>query len=198
MYTHAIILDFEATCQDGPRISPQEIIEFPSVLVSLERREVIDEFQSFVRPIHHPRLTDFCKKLTSIQQEDVDKAELFPDVFQKHLAWLKSHDLTENNAFIVTCGDWDLKSGFPAQCSHSEPVIEVVPPIYQQWHNVKHSFCDAQGVEKAPGMRGMLKALELPLVGWHHRGIDDCRNIARIFLKLMEKGISPEISSVSG
>ena len=34
-------------------------------------------------------------------------------------------------------------------------------------------------------MAGMLKALRLPLVGRHHSGIDDCRNIAAIVHALL-------------
>ena len=47
---HLIVLDFEATCDDVSPPSPQEIIEFPSVLLSAHTFEVIAEFESFVRP----------------------------------------------------------------------------------------------------------------------------------------------------
>lgn len=191
-YTHAIILDFEATCQEGAKPKPQEIIEFPSVLISLETKQVVDEFQSFVRPFHHPVLSEFCTNLTSITQDDVDNAELFPVVLEKHLAWLKSHGLNENNALFVTCGDWDFNSGFTEQCAASEPMVEVVPPIYRKWQNIKIPFCQYKGCNKAPGMSGMLRELDIPLIGHHHRGIDDCRNIANLYIKLLENGASPE------
>ncbi len=32
-----VVLDFEATCDDGKRIEPQEIIEFPSLLIDVAR-----------------------------------------------------------------------------------------------------------------------------------------------------------------
>ena len=44
-YTYAIVLDFEATCDDRNPPDPQEIIEFPSVLVSLHERQGVDEFR---------------------------------------------------------------------------------------------------------------------------------------------------------
>ena len=113
-YTHAIVLDFEATCDDRSRPRPQEIIEFPSVLISLKSLEFIDEFQAFIRPVHNPVLTTFCKNFTSIQQSDVDGAKIFPEVLADHQSWLENHGLGDENAIIVTCGDWDLGKMLPA------------------------------------------------------------------------------------
>ena len=45
------------------------------------------------------------------------------------------------------------------------------------------------GHRKAPGMAGMLAALGLPLVGHHHLGIDDSRNIASIVGELARRGV---------
>ena len=62
-----VVLDFEATCQASGAPDPQEVIEFPSVLVSLRDRAVLDSFSSFVRPVHHPQLGEFCRELTQRQ-----------------------------------------------------------------------------------------------------------------------------------
>ena len=51
-----------------------ETLEIGLVVIDLESLEIVDEFQRFVRPQINPTLTDFCKKLTSIQQADVDGA----------------------------------------------------------------------------------------------------------------------------
>ena len=42
---HLIILDFEATCDEPKNPSPQEIIEFPSVIVDVEQKKIIDPIQ---------------------------------------------------------------------------------------------------------------------------------------------------------
>lgn len=194
-FTHAIVLDFEATCDDQSRPSPQEIIEFPSVLLSLDTLEILDEFESFVRPVHHPALSDFCMELTSIRQADVDGAPVFPDVLDDHRTWLDGHGLNEDSALMVTCGDWDLGTMLPAQCPVSDPPVEALAPIYTRWLNVKRSYCDVTGRSKAPGMSGMLRERDLALVGRHHRGIDDCRNIAALLADLMGDGARPEITA---
>ncbi|MEN9576703.1 MAG: hypothetical protein RL514_4558 [Verrucomicrobiota bacterium] len=55
-----------------------EIIEIGAVAVRAEDGVPLAEFQSFVRPVRHPRLTPFCTQLTSIQQTDVDGAPRSP------------------------------------------------------------------------------------------------------------------------
>lgn len=190
-YTYAIVLDFEATCDNrrhNPQPDPQEIIELPSVLVSLDTLEIVSEFESFVRPHHHPQLTPFCHELTSITQADVDGASEFPSVLAAHERWLDEYGLNEHNSLLVTCGDWDLVTMLPAQCPVAVPPVTTLRPIYTRWLNVKKLFCDVRQRSKAPGMAGMLKSLGLELTGHHHRGIDDCRNIAKILGALLQAG----------
>lgn len=250
--THLIVLDFEATCDDAAPPSPQEIIEFPSVMLDASTLDVVDEFESFVRPVHHPKLTRFCTELTGITQADVDAAPTFPEVLDAHLAWLRSHGLpvelddpftpvgssshegggasdelaealalgvgsssrgdrsdeltdplapgvvpsSRDSAYdepetlpyaIVTCGDWDLQTMLPAQLCASDPPFHRVPPPYRRWINVKVPFKAWQPRKGAAGMARMLELLGLELEGRHHRGIDDCRNIAKIVRALVAR-----------
>lgn len=60
-----------------------EIIEVGAVTVDAANLQVVDEFQSFVRPTRHPRLTEFCTGLTSIAQQDVDNAPVFQFVIAR-------------------------------------------------------------------------------------------------------------------
>ena len=189
-FTHLVVLDFEATCDDREPPEPQEIIEMPSVLLDGATFEVLGEFESFVRPLHNPQLTDFCKELTGITQEDVDGAPLFPEVFAAHQAWLRSHGLPlegELSYALVTCGDWDLQTMLPRQLRASDPPIDWVPAAYRQWINIKEPFRRWQPKLRRAGMVRMLEALGLELEGRHHRGIDDSRNIAKIVRALAER-----------
>ena len=45
-YDFYAVLDFEATCEEGARIRPQEIIEFPTVLLDGATLEPVAEFHS--------------------------------------------------------------------------------------------------------------------------------------------------------
>jgi ERI1 exoribonuclease 3 len=193
-FTHLVVLDFEATCDGDTPPEPQEIIEFPSVLLRLEDREVTGEFESFVRPLHHPELTPFCTELTSITTEQVADAPLFPEVFAAHQEWLASHGLPlepdqsgDLPYALVTCGDWDLQTMLPRQLRATEPPIDFMPHPYRRWINVKVPFRKAMPKLRRAGMARMLEALDLELEGRHHRGIDDTRNITKIVRALIAR-----------
>jgi inhibitor of KinA sporulation pathway (predicted exonuclease) len=188
-----VVLDFEATCQQGTPPDPQEVIEFPSVLVSLRERAVLDSFSSFVRPTHHPQLSEFCRQLTSIRQEDVDGAPTFVEVLARHQAWLAGHGLGEDDFAFVTCGDWDLVSMMPRQCVAAGVSVSSLPRVYRRWINIKPVFVDTVRKARSYGMTSMLRSLGLKLEGTHHRGIDDCQNIARIALELAARGAKFEL-----
>ena len=89
-FTHLLVIDFEATCDVAEPDYPHEIIEFPCVAVETETGCIVSEFQTFVRPIRNPKLTEFCKELTGIRQEDVDAAPLLPEAITMFRAWLDS------------------------------------------------------------------------------------------------------------
>ncbi len=197
--THFVVLDFEATC-DGPTPpEPQEIIEFPSVLVDAETFETIDEFEAFVRPVHHPTLSPFCMELTGITQAEVDGAPSFPEVLEAHLRWLESHGLSTTEEelpyALLTCGDWDLQTALPAQLAACSPPIDYVPTPYRRWVNIKRAFKKWDRKKRyGSGMAAMLEALDIELVGRHHRGIDDSRNIMKLAHALALRGQKIEVT----
>ena len=63
--------------------------------------ERVDVFHSFVRPVINPKLSEFCKSLTGIEQETVDKAEVFQDVLIRFESWMKSHGLGKYYFYLV-------------------------------------------------------------------------------------------------
>ncbi|KAF9931252.1 hypothetical protein FBU30_010577 [Linnemannia zychae] len=93
-YDYYLCFDVEATCELGFRFEfPSEIIEFPVVLLDGSTLEIVDEFQSYVKPTHRPVLSDFCKELTGISQETVDNAPTFVEVLALFEEWLTSHGI---------------------------------------------------------------------------------------------------------
>ena len=85
-----VVVDFEATCVKDARIFPQEIIEFPAVLVDGATGRIESAFRRYVRPKHHPVLTQFCRELTGIRQEDVDGGVDLGEALWMHDSWLKA------------------------------------------------------------------------------------------------------------
>ena len=91
----ALIIDLEMTCCDDSSIPEEEreTIEIGAVLMSLPDGKVLSEFQSVVRPVRHPRLTEICIKVTGIVQSEVDGSREFPSVWNDgFLPWLGDRD----------------------------------------------------------------------------------------------------------
>lgn len=173
-----IIVDLEATCWDkGGSPDRMEIIEIGAVEMTSAGAEAGREFASFVRPVASPILSDFCKELTTIRQEDVDSAEPFWSVFPGFVKWIGDSDFT-----LCSWGAYDLNQ-FRKDCArHKFPL----PESFEKHINLKREFSEQQGI-KPTGMNGALKHLGLTLEGTHHRGIDDARNIAKIARVLLPK-----------
>ena len=178
------MLDFEATCKRVGVINPQEIIEFPVLLVDAMSMEIQSIFHEYVKPTANPILTEFCTELTGITQDMVQDKDELSKVLEGFHMWLQENKLLEPAVkfCFVTCGDWDLKTMLPKQCRSFKIPL---PNYFERWLNIKHVFHAVTG-QKAKGMPFMLQELSLELLGRHHSGIDDSKNIARILKKLNE------------
>ena len=183
-----IVLDFEATCwPEGHRkAKDHNIIEFPSVALSTQG-EVLGEIEQFVKPVKCPIVSEFCTKLTTITQEQVDNGIPLREALNAHRQF--THQFP--NSVLVTCGDWDLKTMLPQDTKLNK--FEA-PRYYRRWINLKEPFQKLYGVKGSASMKSMLSHLGLQLEGVHHRGIDDCRNIARIAAKMLADGWVPQVT----
>lgn len=152
-----------------------EIIEIGAVRLSATG-QVIDEFQTFVRPVRHPTLSEFCVELTSITQAEVEVAPLLTPAMEAFRDWVG-----DPATALVSWGDFD-RDQIRRDCRrHSAPL-----PLDLGLHiNAKDEYAVwARGhghSRKGRGMRRALDELDMPFEGQQHRGIDDARNLAKIF-----------------
>jgi inhibitor of KinA sporulation pathway (predicted exonuclease) len=180
-----VVIDFEATCDEPYNPDPQEIIEFPAVVVGPGGPADGGEFHTFVRPVAHPRLTPFCARLTGIPQDAVNAAPTFPDVLARFADWWRA--ACGPDALAVTCGDWDLGSLLPRQCAQHRL---AVPPWADRWANLKRVYeWNFPSATDRAGLPAIAAALGVSLGGRLHSGIDDSRNIARVLRAMLERGV---------
>ena len=99
-----VVIDIEATCWDrDSNLEEMEIIEIGAVKLNSSFQQ-IDEYDSFIRPVKNPQLSDYCKNLTKINQSDVENAPTFDIVFPKLDQWI-GHGCYS----IITWGAYDIK-----------------------------------------------------------------------------------------
>lgn len=163
-----IVLDLEATCDDKTQIQ-SEIIEIGAVKLD-ENLKLVGEFQIFIKPILNPILTDFCKDLTKIEQNDVDNGSSFKEALEKFL------DFCGNDYYLTSWGFYD-KNQFIKDCQ-----LHQLETTWTDQHiSLKHQHQKFLKLRKGVGVQKALSGINETFEGTHHRGIDDARNITKIF-----------------
>jgi len=165
-----IVLDIEMNSRNFKSIKPIEVIEIGAVKLNSEYVK-IDTFSSVIKPIYFPRLNKFIKKLTGIQQEEIDESEGFPFIFDWFRQWC-GHDF-----IFVTWGKEDIK--YLKQDA--------------QYHDINYNWIGDSYIDLAEHIKskyslngdiGLRKSVEVIGLAWEgeqHRALPDALNTARIF-----------------
>lgn len=174
-----IIYDLEATCWQGsPPSLVQEIIEIGAVRIN-SYGEVEGTFNCFIRPKLNPRLSMFCQELTSIRQEDIDRARYFPDVIEDFQDWA---EVFEEDYLLCSWGGFDKRMLIQDCQLHDMEYDWVEPHI-----NLKQQYREIKRLRQSRGLKSAVNAEGFEFTGTHHRGIDDAENLARIFTKYLDE-----------
>lgn len=185
-FDYYMVIDFECTCEMEDNSWPHEIIEFPVVLMKADTGDFVAEFHRYVRPLLRPILTPFCKNLTGIQQETVDKADPLAVVVKDFQRWL---DLTLPPGASVCCatdGPTDMEKFMYRYAVRRDGV--PFPELLFTYVDVKLTFSKFFRTKSKLRLPIMLRELGMKMEGQLHSGIDDTRNIARLMNAMMDKG----------
>ena len=164
-----IVYDIEATCWEdfeGKR-DQMEIIEIGAVRLN-EKYEEIATAKIIIKPSLNPVLSKYCKDLTHISQEEVDKGVSFTEGL---------------DLFLAFCGD-DFRMGswgafdrtiIQKECERRDICSEFL----ERHFNLKYAFARKIG-KKPRSLDKALTYLKLEFTGNKHRALDDSINTAKI------------------
>lgn len=177
--THFIVLDLEATCWLGaPPNNVQEIIEIGALKIDSYGSE-LGSFNMFVRPYVNPRLSAYCQELTSISQDFVDRADLFPRVIDQFQNWIDDPDADYQ---LVVWGPTDIQM-LQSDCD--------LHRLESDWLganlDLKKQYAALNGLNKPAGLKRALRMEGLEFEGQQHRAIDDAINTSRIFINHLDE-----------
>jgi len=176
-----VLLDLEATCwndEQGNSKRTMEAIEIGAILTNL-RGEVLDTFQTFIQPVINPMLSDFCKSLTGISQNDMSGAAAYPEGIAFFDSWFSA---TSALAW-ASWGAYDLKQLLADSEHHG-----VAPDFLNRPHiNLKRPWRNTTKY-KRQALRAALDCHGLSFQGAPHRALDDVKNIARL-IPFIDEGI---------
>jgi inhibitor of KinA sporulation pathway (predicted exonuclease) len=173
-----IVVDVEATCWEGepPPGDESEIIEIGVCSLDVATGQRLDKQSILVRP-ERSRVSEFCTKLTTLTQAEVENGIAFSEACD-----ILKRQYKSKSRVWASYGDYDRRQ-FMQQCqSHN-----VDYPFGPTHINVKNLFAFAQRLREEVGMAKALALLNFSLEGVHHRAGDDAWNIARILAELLLK-----------
>ncbi len=170
-----IIYDLEATCWETPPPGyVQETIEIGAFKVNAFG-EIRGKFNRFVRPSVHPNLSLFCRELTGILQEDVNRADYFPEVIEEFRDWAR---VGEESYVLCSWGSFDKKM-FILDCNLHRLESEWV----EKHANLKEQYRAMRRMKNGIGLKKAVEKEGILFTGQHHRGISDAENLTKLFLK---------------
>lgn len=171
-----LVIDVESTCWEPPEVQPKneisEIIEIGITVVDVKNLKILSNDSILVKP-QRSKVSNFCTKLTTLTQEQVDTGISFGKAMQ-----LLEDKYDSNNTTFVSWGDYDRKM-FEKNCVD----FTVRYPFGPRHMNLKNTFALFQGLPKEVGLTEACKKLGREFQGTHHRGGADSRNIAAIYLE---------------
>lgn len=169
-----IIFDLEATCWDkGTPGVTQEIIEIAAIRLNAIG-ETKGSFHSMVKPVVHPLLSPYCRRLTNIPQSEIDQARTFPDVIARFEDWLyRSPDF-----FLISWGHVDKRLLADDCRAHR------IDDDWLAFHvNLKQVYRDLFRLPRQMGLAAAMRREGLEFEGEAHRAMPDTENLVRLFLK---------------
>lgn len=202
IFSHLIVVDFESTCWKDSRNRSQEIIEFPAVLINTKTGKIEAEFHHYLQPQESPILSEFCKELTGITQEQVEQGIPISLCLTRFKQWLRkqadglkmsyntSSDSCPNLCTFVTWSDWDFGVCLQYECRRKQL---RTPPETNSWIDLRATYRKFYS-RKPQGLNGALQDVGIQFEGREHSGLHDARNTAKLAWKMMCDGCVLQIT----
>lgn len=174
-----IIFDLEATCwENNFDDRMQETIEIGAFLLS-PYGEVVGEYNRFIKPKLYPELSVYCKELTSITQDNVNRAGRFDEVIEEFQDWA---GVFEQDYKLCSWGSFDRKQ-LISDCKLFDLEYEWV------YHhiNLKSQYQEMKRLNRSCSLINALRREGIEFTGIHHRGISDAENLSKIFTKYLDE-----------
>lgn len=175
-----IVYDLEMTVR-RKKGQIAEIIEIGAAKVGLVQDvpQIIETFQSFVKPVIVSQLTADTTAFTGITQENVNGAGTLAQVIRDYTEWMGQEEY-----FLCAWGPDDQRQLVQECRQHHISTDWIV-----NHNNLQKMLSKVYKLEKHQqmGLKPALEMLEIPFSGTHHRAMDDAINTAQILVKLFDQ-----------
>ena len=165
-----VVVDLEATCwDDREKTKDMETIEIGAVKLD-QSLAIADEFRVYIRPVVEPVLSDLCKSITGITQEQVDAGIPFTEAFGQFTEWV-GQPVT-----LCSWGRFDITQ-FDRDCTRHS--IDLPDWLVDGHVNLRRLF-EQRYSGRYPYISDAFESIGMEFKGSPHSGIDDARNAAGV------------------
>lgn len=174
-----IVYDIEATCWEGtPPGVVQETIEIGAY--RLDRVGNIEAyFDRLIKPEIHPQLSHYCRRLTSIDQADINRARRFDEVIDEFVDWTGWYDGED-----IVLGSWGNFD--PKQLRKDCRLNDFSDEFLERSINLREQYRLIKKLPKKRGLKSAVKHEGFDWLGDQHRALDDAKNTVQLFRKFLD------------
>lgn len=181
-----LVADFEFTTYKGeygrPRAFFPEIIEAGSVLFTPPAFEPSQQYQTFVKPRYFPRLTDECKNITLIRQQDVDGGIAFEAMLEALCAFYRP-----GITYFAAWGNAD-RDVIQTACMRYKIAC---PFSWDDYIDLAEEYKLFYSLERKHSLKLALEERQISQKGLSHLALDDAINAAQVMFRMIEDGWRP-------
>jgi len=172
-----LCIDLEATCGPGIAKDESEIIEIGIAVVDNYKLVVENSAFILVKP-EFTRVNNFCTRLTTWKQSDVELGISLREACDILKTTYHSNEYT-----WCSWGMYD-KTQFTNECNRKDITSY---PFSHVHFNLKNMFSLLHGFNTMYGEDRAVQKMGFSFTGTRHRGIDDAKNIALLYIDLAKR-----------
>ena len=165
---------------------PFEIIQIGAIKLD-SHFNIIDTFNSYVKPQLYKSIHPFVGKMTGIKSEDVMDAPSFPQVYKE----FKKFVSTKKNTVLCVWGTGDLKELFRNITCYDLPYKTLTKSYINIQHYASRYFNNPAG--KSIGLQNAIQILNLDQDKSYHNALNDAYYTAQVFIRIYNPSIVPDV-----
>ncbi|MGG7077578.1 exonuclease domain-containing protein [Clostridium sardiniense] len=170
-----IFFDFEMNCLVN--FNDVEIISIGAVKTTLDG-EIISKFYRCIKPKKIYKLTDKCIEITSLKQEEIDKAKSFESVFKEFELWCGNND----KLFLYWGGN-DI-AVLKNDNNRTKENIEIVNYILNYNIDYQEVLCkDILKLDDSLSLKNAVLKYGILFEGSQHNALDDSYNLSKLYFE---------------
>lgn len=164
---------------------PFEIIQIGAIKLD-SKFNIIDTFNSYVKPTIYKDIHPFISRMTNIKNSDFNDSPTFPEVYNNFIKFISSQD-----PILCVWGAGDLKELYRNINYHKLPSNSLPKSYFNIQQHASKYFNNPAG--KSIGLQNAISILELDEKMSYHNALNDAYYTAKVFIKIYNPSIVPDI-----